>query len=88
MKIIEKKMQEAKKKTLVELKHHPDEVYDEDAALSDDNDHLFIQDDPSIFNIFFTTQGCYILLSLCIFIVLNYALDVSESTPKKKVKTS
>jgi hypothetical protein len=82
-----KKLQEAKKGMLIELRHHPDEVYDEDAALNED-DSILLKDEPGLLSIFFTVQGAFILLSLGAFLALNYALELLEtqSSPRKRIK--
>ncbi len=80
-----KRLQEAKKSILTELRHHPDKVYDEDAILNQD-DNIFFKEEPSIFKIFFTLQGAYIFVSLAVMLVLNYALDLFESKSRKNGK--
>jgi hypothetical protein len=79
-----KKMQEFKKKYLIELRHHPDEIYDEDAALADDNDHTVIKEDSGILSLFFNTEGVYIFASFAVFIALNYALEAADTEVRKK----
>jgi len=82
-----KKLQEAKKVILIEKRHHPDEIYDEDAILNQE-DNLLLKDEPGIFNIFFTVYGGYILISLSIFLLLNYILESNERNLKiVKIKT-
>ena len=80
-----KKLQEAKKAYLIEKKHNPEEVYDEEAALNED-DSILIKDEPSIFQIFFTVHGAYVLFSFLFFLVLSSGLDFLESEPNVKVK--
>lgn len=80
-----KKLQEAKKAYLILKKHDPEEVYDEEAALTED-DSLIIKDQPSIFNIFFTVHGGYVLFSFIFFLLLSYALDFLEGSNKPKTK--
>ena len=83
-----KKLQEAKKVYLSEKRHHPDEIYDEEAALNED-DSLIIREEPSIFNIFLTIYGFYITASFTVFLMLTYALDIYSGLggeDKKKIK--
>jgi len=86
-----KRMLEAKKSILTELRHHPDEIYDEDSILNQD-DRIFFKEEPSIFNIFFTLQGAYIFISLAVMLLLNYVLDAfeysSNSSKRKSVKVN
>ncbi len=80
-----KKLHEAKKVYLIEKRHNPEEVYDEDAALNED-DSVLVNDEQSIFNIFFTIHGAYILVSMGVFLVLNYALESFETNDRRKIK--
>lgn len=80
-----KRLQELKKNVLIELRHHPDEVYDEDAALSQEDD-MFIKDEPSILKIFISLQGAYIVMSLGVMLMINYILDQFESINRSSVK--
>jgi hypothetical protein len=73
-----KKLQEAKKQILVQLRHHPDEIYDEDAVLNDESDSILTKDDGGLFDLFFSIHGGYIFLSLGLFFALNYILDVAD----------
>lgn len=82
---IEKKLQEAKKSYLIEKKHSQEEVYDEDAALNED-DSVLTLDEPGFINIFFTVHGAYVLISFGMFLLLNYALDTIENSKKDKIK--
>lgn len=77
-------MQQGKKALLIELRHSPDEEYDEDAVLNEDNDSLLMKEDPSMFDILFTLHGAYIILSLGIFLGINYALDVVDQKPRTR----
>jgi hypothetical protein len=72
-----KKLQEVKKKYLIEKKHSPEEVYDEDAALMEDNS-IIVQEEQGLFGIFFTYHGVLILISFGLFLALNYALESAE----------
>ena len=86
-----KRLQEAKKSILTEIRHHPDEIYDEDAILNQD-DKIFFREEPSFLNIFFTLQGAYIFISLAVMLLLNYALDsfefLSNSSKGKRAKVN
>jgi hypothetical protein len=82
-----KKLQEAKKSLLIEKRHHPDEIYDEDAVLNED-DNVLLKEEPGILSLFFTVNGMYILLSLAVFLLLNNGLDVFEPRSKRnKIKS-
>jgi hypothetical protein len=85
--MMRKKLQELKRNVLIELRHHADEDFDEDAVLNDESDSLLFKEDPSILSVFFTSQGVCILTSFVVFMVLNYMLDSMSGAPKKtKVK--
>lgn len=84
--INKKKILEAKKEKLVELKHHPDEIYDEEAALSMDLEDLISRDERSLLQIFNTTQGMFILISFAIFLGMNFMLDALENHGSKNKK--
>jgi hypothetical protein len=80
-----KKLQEAKKAYLIEKRHNPEEIYDEDSALYED-ESVFVNEEISMLNIFFTIHGAYILISLGVFLVLNYFLEGLEKNSRSKIK--
>jgi hypothetical protein len=75
--INKKKLQEAKKHLLIEMRHHPDDIYNEEDILSMDDSVLF-KEGPSLFHIFFTINGAYIIVSFGIMILFNYLIDQVE----------
>lgn len=79
-----KKLQEEKKSLLLDMKHHPDLEYDEDLLLNDENDQLLNRDDVGFLNVMFSLHGSYIFLSLSLFLVIDYLLDMFDNSGKKK----
>ena len=79
-----KKLYELKKNLLLDMKHHPDIEYDEDLLLNDENDHLLDTQDVGFLNILFSLHGSYIFMSFAIFMVIDYIIDIADSTGSKK----
>jgi hypothetical protein len=84
--LMRKKLQELKKNVLIQLRHNPDEDFDEEAVLNDETDSFLIKDEPSIIGVFFTFQGVCILVSFAVFLLLNSLID-SFSGDSRKIKT-
>lgn len=82
--IARKKLQELKKNQLLVMKHHPDIEYDEDLLLNDENDSILTKDEPTLFGMFFTLHGAYIIASFVLFLGLNYAIDLTEDKLHRK----
>ncbi len=80
--INKKKLMEAKKAILIEMRHHNDEIYDEEAILLEEEDTILTKEEPNVFNIFKTAYGGMILISLGMFFVLNHLID--DSVPRRK----
>lgn len=73
--INKKKNMENKKNYMLDLRHDPDEDYDENELLNSDSEDYFIKKDEGIFSIFKTAPGIGILVSVAIFFSLNYLID-------------
>lgn len=73
--INKKKLQEARKKLAIDLRHHSDEVFEEETLLNEDTESLRVAEDHSIISIFGTLPGMFILASICLFFVLNFLAD-------------
>ena len=71
-----KKKQEENKKYAVELRHHPDEVFEEETLLNEDIDTLNIVENTNIMSIFNTKPGFGILASVVVFFVFNHGIDL------------
>ncbi len=82
--INKKKLQELKKNMLIVMKHHPDIEYNEDLLLNDENDTILKRDDPTLIGILFSLHGGYIICSFLIFLGINYALDLTDGSNKKR----
>lgn len=72
--INQKKLQEGLKKQRLDLRHHSDEDFNEEALLNDES-ILLINEDKGILSVFFTKEGITIWISIGVFFGLNYLLD-------------
>lgn len=81
-----KRLQELKKTQLLVMKHHPDIEYNEDLLLNDENDSILAQENPTLIGMLFSLHGMYIVASFLVFLGINYALDLSESSSLKRRK--
>jgi hypothetical protein len=77
----------SEKEMLIKLRHDPDCVYDEDAALNGEN-NMLVTDNMGIWDFFFTLQGSLIVTSLVLLIVMNYAMDLFDSRERRRCKIS
>lgn len=80
-----KKLYELKKNLMLDLKHHPDLEYDEEFLLNDDNDHLLSREDAGVVNVLFSVHGSYIFFSFFVFFIIDYLIDLTEGSKKRKV---
>ena len=81
-----KKLHELKKSLLLDMKHHPDLEYDEELLLNDENDQLLNREDVGFLNVLFSLHGSYILISFCLFLLIDYLLDIMTVGGNKKKK--
>lgn len=74
---------------MIELRHDPDEEYDEDSILDEETEGPLKKEDVTLLSVFFTLHGAYILLSLGVFFGINYALEnMDQPTRRRKVKSN
>ena len=77
----------SEKEMLIKLRHDPDRVYDEEAALNGEN-NVLVTDNMGVWDFFFTLQGSLIVVSLVLLLVMNYAMDLFDSKERKRCKIS
>ena len=65
-----------KKKYILELKHHSDEVFEEETVLDKDIDILNIVENTNVMSIFNTKPGFGILVSVIVFFVFKHGIDL------------
>ena len=76
----------SEKEMLIKLRHDPDRVYDEDAALNGENSML--PDNMGIWDFFLTLQGSLIVVSLVLLLVMNYVMDLFDTRERRRYKIS
>lgn len=70
-----KKAQESRKMQRLELRHHSDEDFDEEALLNDEESILLVKEDQGLLSVFYTKESITIWISIGIFFAFNYLID-------------
>lgn len=71
-----KKLQEARKKLAIDLRHHSDEAFEEETLLSQDAESLRVAEEGGPLSIFATKPGMFIIGSVAVFFALNFIIDL------------